>query len=292
MASLLRDLLHSAARQLVDIGAADDIDAARLEVEVLYGEAAGLDRAAVIARGGNVPSADALERFEALLARRLAREPLAYILGRRECYGMTFEVGSGVLIPRPETETLIEAGLAAVREHPNARRIVRVADVGTGSGVVALAIAKHALTAKVYGLDVSTAALAVAGRNRKRFALMERVVLLAGDLMESLPERVDVVVANLPYVPAAEIDRLAPEVRDWEPRSALDGGTDGLEVIRALCAQLPEHLTDGPRAVLLEVGARQAPEISALLRAAAGGEVRVHRDLAGIERVVEVRAGY
>jgi release factor glutamine methyltransferase len=298
MTELLRTRVHEAARLLLDIGAADDLDEARLEVEVLYGEAAGLDRAAVIARGGDEPDADALTRFEALLVRRLKREPLAYILGRRECFGMTFEVGPGVLIPRAETETLIEAGLAAVREHPSARRLVRVADVGTGSGVVALAIAKHALMAKVYGLDSSTAALAVAGRNRKRFALMERVVPLAGDLLESLPERVDVVVANLPYVRTADIETLAPEVRDWEPRAALDGGADGLDVIRALCSQLPEHLADGPRAVLLEVatwpsrGVGQAAEVAGLLRDAVGGEVRVHRDLAGIERVVEVRAAY
>jgi release factor glutamine methyltransferase len=292
MADPLRVRLHDAARALLDIGAADDLDEARLEAEVLYGEASGLDRAAVIARGADEPDTETLVRFAELLARRLRHEPLAYILGRRECYGMTFEVGRGVLIPRPETETLIEAGLAAVREHPSARRIVRVADVGTGSGVVALAIAKHALMAKVYGLDASTAALAVAGRNRKRFALMERVVLLAGDLLESLPERVDVVVANLPYVLTADIGTLAPEVRDWEPRGALDGGADGLDVIRALCAQVSEHLADGPRTVLLEVGAGQAAEVSALLRAAVGGEVRVHRDLAGIERVVEIRIRY
>jgi release factor glutamine methyltransferase len=292
MSELLRTLLHDAATQLMDIGAADDLDAARLEVEVLYGEALGLDRAAVIARGGDAPDPEALPRFEAMLARRLQHEPLAYILGRRECFGMTFEVSPAVLIPRPETETLIEAALAAVREHPNARRLVRVADVGTGSGVVALAIAKHALTAKVYGLDASTAALAMAGRNRKRFALTERVVLLASHLLESLPERVDIVVANLPYIPAADIETLAPEVRDWEPRTALDGGPDGLDVTRALCAQLREHIADGPRAVLLEVGAGQAPAVSALLRASVRGDVRVHRDLARIERVVEVRSGY
>jgi release factor glutamine methyltransferase len=288
----LRTHMHVAAEALLAADCADTLDEARLEAEVLYGEAAGLDRAAVLARGNEEPAAEAFARFEVLLERRLRHEPLAYILGRRECYGLTFEVTPDVLVPRADTETLIEAGLAAVREHPSARRLVTVADVGTGSGVVGLAIARHAPATKVYGLDRSTAALAVAGRNRKRFALESRVVLLAGNLMEALPERVHVVVANLPYVPSAEIDTIAPEIRDWEPRSALDGGADGLDVVRALVPELPKHLIEGPRAALLEVGIGQAAEVATLLEAAVGGAARVHRDLAGIERVVEVRVGY
>ena len=223
---------------------------------------------------------------------RLAHEPLAYILGRREFYGLTFEVHPGVLIPRPDTETLVEATLAAIREHPAARRLVRVADIGTGSGAVALAVARHASTAKVWATDVSTEALAIAGANRRRFGLEARVVLLAGDLLEPLTEPLDVVVANLPYIPTAEVDRLLPEVRDWEPRGALDGGVDGLAAFRALAAQLSAHLAAGPRAVLLEVGAGQAEAVAALFAEVVGGAVRTHRDLAGNERVVELRSGY
>ena len=290
----LRTTIHETALALLAAHCDDHLDEARLEAEVLYGEAAGLDRAQVIARGGEQPAAEALSRFEALLARRLKHEPLAYILGRRECYGMTFLVGPGVLIPRPETELLIERTLAAVREHPSARRIVLVADVGTGSGVIALAVAKHALMAKVYGLDRSSRALAVAGENHKRFGLLDRVVLLVSDLFESLPERVEVVTANLPYIPQVEIEALAPEVRDWEPGWALNGGTDGLNLIRRLIYRVPEHLVAGPRAVLLEVGAGQAQKVSRTLAGALGGDARVevHRDLAGIERVVEARVGY
>jgi release factor glutamine methyltransferase len=202
---------------------------------------------------------------------------------------MTFEVARGVLIPRPETELLIDATLAAVREHPRARRLVRVADVGTGSGVVALAVARHAPTAKVYALDASTEALAIAGRNRRRFALEDRVVLLAGDLLEALPEPVDVIAANLPYVPSEVVTTLAPEVRDWEPRAALDGGSDGLDIFRRLIDEAPAHLASEARAVLLEVGMGQASEVARLLEAALEGPARIHRDLAGIERVVEVR---
>ncbi len=292
MPTILRALLHDAATRLVDVDAADDLDEGRLEAELLYGAAAGLDRAQVIARGGEVVADDIATAFAAVLARRLAREPLAYILGRRECYGMTFEVAPGVLIPRPETELLIEATLAAVRAHPQARRLVRVADVGTGSGVVALAVARHAPNAKVYALDRSTAALAVAGRNRDRFELRERVVLLAGDLFDALPERVEIVTANLPYIPTAELEALTPEVRDWEPTWALNGGKDGLEVIRRLIYRVPEHLAAGARAVLLEVGDGQAAQVSRLLAAAVGGPARVHADLAGRPRVVEVRVGY
>ncbi len=288
----LRSLLHDAALALISARCSDDLDEGRLEAEVLYGEVSGLSRASVIARGGEEASGETVTQFERLLGRRLSHEPLAYILGRRECYGMTFEVGPGVLIPRPDTETLIEVTLTAVRAHPGARRLVRVADVGTGSGLVGLAVAKHAVATKVYSLDSSTTALAAAGRNQKRFGLESRVVLLAGYLLQSLPERVDVVTANLPYVPTAVIETLAAEVREWEPAGALDGGADGLDVIRALVGQLAEHLVDGPRAVLLEVGVGQASEVAELMEAVVGGTARVHRDLGGVERVVEVRRGF
>lgn len=289
---ILRALLHDAATQLVATRAAGDLDEGRLEAELLYGAAAGLERTQVIARGSEDVTPEVSGAFEALLARRLAREPLAYILGRRECYGMTFEVGRGVLVPRPETELLIETTLAAVREHPSARRLVRVVDVGTGCGVVALAVAWHAPNAKLYALDRATAALAVAGRNRTRFGLRNRVVLLQGDLFDALPERVEVVTANLPYVPTVELEALAPEVRDWEPAWALNGGKDGLEMIRRLIYCVPEYLAGGPRAVLLEVGDGQATKVARLLAAAVGGPARLHADLAGRPRVVEVRVGY
>ncbi len=287
----VRHLLHEAAGRLLEAECDDTLDEARLEVELLYGEAAALDRAQVLAAGADEPPPEVATRFEALLARRLTHEPLAYILGRRECYGLTFEVARGVLIPRPDTETLIGAALEAVRAHPRVRRLVNVADVGAGSGVIALAVARHALTAKVYALDASTEALAIAGRNRRRLGLQDRVVLLAGDLLEALPVPADVVVANLPYIPTAEVARLAPEVRDWEPRAALDGGPDGLDVIRALIAQLPGHLAE-VSAVLLEVGHDQAPEVARLLEATLDTPARLHHDLAGIARVVEVRVGY
>jgi release factor glutamine methyltransferase len=291
----VRALLQEAAERLLAVHASDDLDEARLEADLLYGEATGLDRASVIAAGPDEPSDEMRASFEALLARRLDHEPLAYILGRREFYGLTFEVGSGVLIPRPETETLVEAGLAAIREHPRARRLVRVADVGTGSGAVALSVARHAPNAKVFAVDASTAALEWAGRNRERLGLMERVVLLAGDLLEPLTEPLDVVLANLPYVPTEEYEALPPEIRAHEPRASVDGGASGLELFERFAAQLREHLVDDAFAVLLEVGAGQAGHVEEIIRRGIDRndvEVSFHRDLRDMRRVVEVRAGY
>ena len=288
----IRGRLHEAARRLMAAQAADDLDEGHLEAELLYGEAAGLDRTQVIAAGADIPEPEALARFDALLERRLGHEPLAYILGRREFYGLTFAVGAGVLVPRPETETLVEATLAAVREHPGARRVVRVADVGTGCGAVALAVAKHAPNATLFATDASTEALAYACRNRQRFGLVERVVLLTGDLLGPVGEPLDVVAANLPYVPSSEFGALPAVIREHEPALAVDGGEDGLALYRRLFSQLPQHLADGPHAVLIEVGAGQASFASKLLVDAIGGEPRTHRDLLGIRRAVEVRVGY
>ena len=210
-------LLLQAARGLVAIWAAESLDEGRLEADLLYGEAAGLSRAQVLAAGRETPPSEARSRFDALLRRRMAREPLAYILGRREFHGLTFEVGPGALIPRPETETLVEASLAAIREHPNARRIVRVADAGTGSGAVALAIARHSPAAKVFATDASTEALAWAGRNRARLGLMSASCCSPATLLEPIGEPLDVVAANLPYIPTEEYERLPAEIAPESP---------------------------------------------------------------------------
>lgn len=291
----LRAVIQSAAEQLLTARCADDLDEARLEADLLYGEAAGLDRSHVIAAGGDPPAPDALERFQALLARRLGHEPLAYILGFREFYGLRFAVGPGCLVPRPETETLVEAALAAIREHPRARRIVRVADVGTGSGAVAIAVARHAPSAKFFATDLSTEALAWAGKNRRTLGVTERVVLLAGNLLEPIGEPLDIVLANLPYIPTDEFEALPEEIRDSEPRLAVDGGDDGLAPFRSFADQLAAHIADGPVAVLMEIGAGQALFVEDLIRAGLGRDdcvTTIHRDLRDSRRVVEVRCGY
>ncbi|TAJ18807.1 MAG: peptide chain release factor N(5)-glutamine methyltransferase, partial [Dehalococcoidia bacterium] len=223
---LVRDLLHTAAQRLQSVHAADGIDDARLQVELLYGLATGLDRVHVIAAGGDTAPPNAVEAFDALLQRRLQHEPLAYILGKREFFGLTFDVGPGCLVPRPETETLVEAALEAIKAHPSARRLVRVADIGTGSGAIALSVAQHAPNAKVFAVDVSTEALQWAGKNMRRFGLQDRVVLLAGDLAEPLSDPIDVLLANLPYVSTDEFEALPEQIREREPRIAVEGGSE------------------------------------------------------------------
>lgn len=296
-ARLVRDLLHAAAQRLQTVHAADGIDDARLQAELLYGLATGLDRAQVIAAGSDTVPPAAVGEFEALLERRVQHEPLAYILGKREFFGMTFEVGPGCLVPRPETETLVEAALEAITAHPSARRLVRVADIGTGSGAIALSVAQHAPNARVYAVDVSTEALQWAGRNMRRFGLQDRVVLLTGDLAEPLSEPVDVLLANLPYVSSDEFEALPAQIREREPRIAVEGGPEGVELIARLAQQLDAHLAP-VAAAIFEVGAGQISWVEELVTRAlseagrTGLDVRHHRDLRGIRRVLEVRVGY
>ncbi len=292
----LRALIQDAAEQLLAVQGAEDLDEARLEVELLYGRAADLDRVHVIAAGGHPADPTAREAFEQLLIRRLAHEPLAYILGQREFYGLMFEVGPGALIPRPETETLVEAALEAIREHPRHQRLVRVADIGTGSGAIAISVARHASAAKMFAVDQSTEALQWAGKNRKRLGPIDRVILLTGDMLEPLTEPLDIVLANLPYVPTDEYKALPDEIRAHEPELAVDGGDDGLDLYRRFAAQLPAHLVDDTYAVLIEIGAGQAPFAEDILLEALGhpenATVTAHRDLRGIRRIIEVRVGY
>ena len=291
----LRETLRQAAERLVVGHAAEDLDDGVLQADLLYAEASGLDRAQVMAATEGAP--DALAKFTELLGRRLNHEPLAYILGRREFYGRTFEVGPGCLVPRPETEELVEAALTAVREHPRAKRLVRVADIGTGSGIIGLSVAAHAPNTKVWCVDVSTEALQWAGKNMRRHGLQDRVVLLAGDLLEPLTEPIDVLCANLPYVPTEDYEGLPPQIREREPRIAVEGGVTGIELIRRLTEQMVSHLAL-EAAVLLEVGAGQMSWVEDLAVTAlteAGREVtkvEAHRDLYGIRRCLEVRTGY
>lgn len=291
----LREALRDAAGRLVVGQAAEDLDDGVLQADLLFGEASGLDRAQVMAATEATP--EALARFHELLSRRLNHEPLAYILGRREFYGRTFEVGPGALVPRPETEELVEAAIAAAREHPRAGRLVRVADIGTGTGIIGLSIAAHVPNARVWCVDVSTEALQWAGRNMRRHGLQDRVVLLTGDLLEPLDQPIDILCANLPYVPTEDYEELPPQIRNREPRVAVEGGTTGIELIQRLTEQMAAHLSP-EAAVFLEVGAGQMSWVEALavdaLTAAgrAVTKVEAHRDLYGIRRCLEVRTGF
>ena len=261
------ELLAGAAARLAAAGC----DTPRLDAELLLAGAAALDRAALVAGALEPVGADAASRLESLLARREAREPVAYILGRRGFRHLDLAVDERVLIPRPETELLVEAAV----ELPAG---ARVADVGTGSGAVALALAQERPDLAVTGLDASGGALAVARANALRLGLRAEFVM--ADLLAGAPGPWDAVVANLPYVDAADWDGLAPEITRWEPREALVAGAAGLALIRRLIAQLGETPFTA-----LEVGAQQAPAVAATL-AATGRRVQTLQDLAGIERVV------
>lgn len=266
--------------------AAAGIVTADLEARVLLEHASGLDRTALVARGGEPVDPRAGERYERLLAGRTRRAPLAYLTGEREFWSLRLAVDPRVLVPRPETETLVEAALARLGPAP------RVADVGTGSGAVAIALAVELPAAALWAVDRSPAALELARANAAAHGVGARIEFLEGDLAAPLAQlagTLDAVVSNPPYVPSAEIERLEPEVRDHEPRLALDGGEDGLAVIARLIAQAPRPLRPGGW-LLLEVGAGQAGAVAELLRdAGAWDPAQTVRDLAGIERVVAAR---
>ena len=258
-----------------DALAAAGVEAPRLDAELLLAEATGRDRAGLAADPDAGVEADAARRFGAMVRRRVAREPVAYILGRKGFRRLELAVDARVLVPRPETELLVEA---AVELAPR-----RVLDVGTGSGAVALAVADELERAEVVASDTSLEALAVAKANRDRLGLGERVRLIEG----SYPAEpgFDLVLANLPYVADGEWEGLAPEIARFEPRGALVAGPTGLEAIDALLGAVATRALR-TRAVALEVGVGQAAKVAELVRRAGFELVEKRRDLAGIERVV------
>jgi release factor glutamine methyltransferase len=264
------------------------IESARLDAELLMAAAAHSSRAAVIIGAAQI-DATVLERFERMVARREAREPLAYIVGRREFFSLEFEVCPGVLVPRLETETLVETAL----DFLNGRLSATILDIGTGSGAIAIAIAKNAPAARIVALDIFKVSLEVAAGNARRHRCADRITFLYGDCFAALDivqygSPFDLIVSNPPYIAEAEFATLAPEVRDFEPRIALAGGRDGMDFYRRIAAGLSRWLRrDGE--VILEVGAGQADAVEAMLRAAGFMASGRMRDLSGLERVVRAR---
>lgn len=279
----VREALLEARRLLQAAGSDED----QLEAELLLMHALGTDRVHLYQRlDDEAPEAE-LREFRALLKRRLAHEPLPYITGHKEFFGLDFEVSPAVLIPRPETETLVELVVRFVTERfPGGR--AAIADVGTGSGAVAVALAVELPGATVVATDISAEALAVAARNAVRNGVGDRIVFAEADLLPH-GSRFDVIAANLPYIPTPEWERLPAEIREHEPRAALDGGPDGLDAIRRLLQAAPDHLQDGG-ALFAEIGADQGAAVRVLAEAAFPGRtVAVEPDLAGRDRVLAVR---
>lgn len=243
---------------------------ARLESEILLAHVLNCPRIELVARFDEEPAEPDRTRFRELIRRRVDGWPVAYLIGRREFYSLAFEVNPAVLIPRPETETLVMEALRLLKPLPRPA----VLDLGTGSGCVAVSIARQHKTARVTAVDVSPDALEVAGRNAATHGVADRVSFVAGDLFAPLPagSAFDVVVSNPPYVTPAEFATLAPEVRDHEPRAALDGGPDGLSFYRRIAAGVGAVLKPGGW-VLVEIGSTQNDAVRALFAAQPNLEV-------------------
>jgi release factor glutamine methyltransferase len=260
------------------------IESARLDAELLAAQAFRRTRVELYTHFDQPLGEDELAAYRGLVERRLGGEPVAYILGRKEFWSLDLRVDPAVLVPRPDTEALVEQALELARAVPARDSPPRVADVGTGSGALALALKRELPGSDVFALDVSAEALAVARANAERLGL--EVTFAQGDLVEPLTGLApfDLIASNPPYIPSRDIDGLSAEVRR-EPRLALDGGTDGLAVIRRLAADAVKVLVPGG-ALAMEIGAGQAGAVGQILRGNGYADVGTRRDLAGIDRVV------
>lgn len=287
----LAQVLAAGEREL----AAGGIDTPRLDAEVLLADALGIGRTALYARLAARPSAAQQAAFRQRLIRRARREPVAYITGKQEFWSLGFAVERDVLIPRPETELVVETGLGLFGSHATATP--RIADVGTGSGCLAIALATELPRARFWAVDRSSAALAIARRNARRHGVAARIGLWCGDLLDAVAGRsaFDLIVTNPPYVATPSLDRaagLAPEVRDWEPRGALDGGPDGLDCYRRLLGRGSRNGIDLLRPggwFVAEIGRDQRDAVRALASRPELSFVRCVRDYAGLDRVVVFR---
>lgn len=260
-----------------------DIEAPRMEARWLLAHAMGATAEALL-RDPRAPLPPAAaQRFTAMLARRAAREPMAHILGRAGFWGLEFEVSAETLIPRADSETIVQAALDAA---PAPRRVL---DLGTGTGCLLLAVLSERPAAWGLGVDLRAGAAALAARNAARLGLAARCGFIAGDWAAALSGRFDLVLSNPPYIPAAEVWGLMPEVAAHEPASALDGGADGLDAYRALAVMLPGLLAPGAVAVL-EIGRGQGADVAGLMAAVGLRAAPPVPDLGGIGRAVVIRA--
>jgi release factor glutamine methyltransferase len=269
------------------------IESARLDAEILLRQVLAFTREQFLMEFAR-PIGDAVAaQFEALLRRREAREPLAYITGEKEFWSLDFAVSPAVLIPRPETELLVELVLAEARRFAK-QGSLRILDIGTGSGAIAVTLARHLTSAEVWACDISRAALDIAKQNAIRHGVGQRVRLVAGDLLAAIKpgvSRFDLVVSNPPYLSRAGLAAAAPEVRDWEPALALDGGSDGLDYYPKMIPDARKCLRDGG-IIFLEIGSEQAQAVAGMIAQADGYlPASIHRDYAGRNRVAMARTG-
>lgn len=276
------------------------VDSPKIDSEVLLGNVLGWTRAQIYAHPERMLTEDERKRFERLVIRRCQEEPVAYLVGEKAFYGLDLMVDPRVLIPRPETELLVDMVLDVALQYdelrvngrngskPAADRFL-VADIGTGSGAVAVAVAANTEATFVIAVDIAAGALEVAQANAQRHGLESRIRFLQGDLLAPLPEPVNVIAANLPYVSINEFDHLAPGITHFEPAQALLGGADGLDFIRRLLEQAPSRLRPGG-VVLLEIGASQGSAVAAMARRCfPEALIEVLTDYAFRERIVRIQ---
>jgi len=265
------------------------IDSAELDARMLVGAVLGLDLTGMIAAANRPLTADEAFRLADFTRRRIEGEPVARILGHREFWGLALELSPATLVPRPDTETVVELALEMLHAAPEPNRRLRIADIGTGSGAILLALLSELPGACGVGTDISEAALRTASANAANLRLADRAGFVACDYAAALSDRFDLIVSNPPYIRSAEIAGLDAEVRDHDPRAALDGGADGLEAYRALIPQA--GLLLAPFGVLVvEAGHDQSSDIEGLMAAAGLTLERPARaDLAGILRAVAGR---
>lgn len=272
------------------------IDEASLDARRLLASALDATPATLIRDPSRVLTADEQARLAHLVSRRLSREPVSRILGTREFYGRPFKLTPDVLDPRADTETLIDVALAIGREAGWLDRPVRIADLGTGSGAILLTLLAEWPLASGVGIDISTAALDCAALNAASLGVGDRAAFKQADILSGLSNRFDLVISNPPYIPSADIAGLAPEVRDFDPRLALDGRADGLAYYRSILADwaATTDVVDEPRFLLLEIGANQASRVAEIAQNTgayqAKADISFHRDLGGHVRCVAIKA--
>jgi len=280
----------TARRIITDIFRKYGLDTPELDARILIGHALNLDHAALASNADQLLNAGEAQAISALAARRLAHEPVARIVGRKEFWGLELRLSPATLVPRPETETVVETALAAIDASGPRTRALRIADLGTGSGALLLALLSELPNASGVGTDVSLAALETAQKNAARLGLAARADFLACDFAAGLTMQFDLIVSNPPYIASREIGGLAPEVREYDPLLALDGGHDGLTAYRAIAADARRILVPNGMLVV-ELGAGQAAAVTAiLLEGGIEAEAPVD-DLSGYARALLGRPG-
>jgi release factor glutamine methyltransferase len=280
----IQAIVRETAQRLIAAG----IETARLDGEILLSHVLKLTKEQFVLLSDMPVRPEQRRRCEELLLRRIRREPMAHITGHKEFWSLDFRVTSDVLIPRPETERLVEITLSLAREFPG-NKALKILDIGTGSGAIAVSLARELPSSMIWATDVSIEALEIGRSNAARNGASERVRLLHGDLFEPIGEiagRFDLIVSNPPYIRSAELGALEPEVSLWEPRNALDGGVDGLDFYRRIAREASDHLAPNG-AVAVEIGADMGKEVARLF--AGGGcyaGMTVFQDYAGRDRVL------